>query len=344
MRETAAETAPRGPRTRPLLVPVATAVGAALATVRGARGYRRWASQAAMVRRTYGYEEPQAAGPVPGAPLAARVLGPRGGGAVILLHGLAASSRVWGARFDGLARDRLLVVPDLLGFGSSPRPPTAYSLADHADAVAATVRAAAGPGRASPPPVVAAHSFGACVALALARRHPDLVRGIVAISPPVFRDAAHARAQMLGALTLVERTIAMDTPWARMLCTAVCMHRPRLARRLARAYRPELPPAVAIDGVAHTWPSYSESLAELLSATARPEWAIEAGIPLRVLTGGADRLPDAGYLRELAARSPLVSVEVAEGADHMVVLSHAARIVELVEAIEVEVGAAQRAP
>ena len=41
------------------------------------------------------------------------------------------------------------------------------------------------------------------------------------------------------------------------------MRRPRLARWVARVMRPELPLEVAHDGVAHTWTSYSESLADL---------------------------------------------------------------------------------
>lgn len=46
---------------------------------------------------------------------------------VVLLHGLAASNLYWGAKYDQLASGGLLVAPDLLGFGSSPRPDVHYT-------------------------------------------------------------------------------------------------------------------------------------------------------------------------------------------------------------------------
>jgi hypothetical protein len=60
---------------------------------------------------------------------------------VVLLHGLAASNLYWGGKYDQLASGGLLVAPDLLGFGSSPRPDVHYTPDDHADAVAATLSA-----------------------------------------------------------------------------------------------------------------------------------------------------------------------------------------------------------
>jgi pimeloyl-ACP methyl ester carboxylesterase len=56
---------------------------------------------------------------------------------VVLLHGLTASNRYWGAAFDQLAAaDSRMIVPDPLGFGASPHPPTGYGPAEHAAAVA----------------------------------------------------------------------------------------------------------------------------------------------------------------------------------------------------------------
>jgi pimeloyl-ACP methyl ester carboxylesterase len=285
-----------------------------------------WGRAAALRRRdAFRWEEPLPARPC--GPLVARRAGERGR-PVVLLHGMPASGRVWGGAFDRLGSAQRLLVPDLLGFGGSPRPAAGYTLEDHAGAVAASMRSA---GLDGAPAVVAGHSFGALVALALARHHPRLVGALLLISPPLFRSPAEARAATLAALTWAERTFLTDTPLARHLCQAICMRRPGLARWLATAYRPELPLQVARDGVSHSWDSYSQSYAEVVAGSARPGWLTDAGVPVRVLTGGADAMPDLGLLEELAAGHPQVGLEVIPEGDHLLPLSHPGRCLAAVE-------------
>lgn len=127
------------------------------------------------------------AGEVHLGPLAVRTLGH--GRPVLLLHGLGGSQRYWGADYDVLGSQGALVVPDLLGFGSSPKPSTGYTADAHVDALVATLDWLGVHDRVT----VVAHSVGSLVALALAVRHPDRVDGIIAISPPVYADRASAR-------------------------------------------------------------------------------------------------------------------------------------------------------
>ena len=277
------------------------------------------------IAATYDWQDPRPAHRC--GPLVARTAGDRGR-PVLLIHGLAASARTFGAAFDTLGARHRVLVPDLLGFGASPRPSTGFSIDEHVDAVIACVTAA---GMTDQPAIVLGHSFGALVAVALRHRRPDLVGGLVLVSPPVYRTAAQARAITRAALTPAERLLAMDTRWAELACRNVCMRRPRLARRVAMLYRPELPLPIAIDGVRHSWPSYSESLAGLLAAEVSPDWIVEAGIPVHVITGLADRLPDLGLLRELARSSPLITLDELPGGDHLIPLSHARLCMAAVE-------------
>lgn len=299
-------------------------------------GWRSGRAAALRRRAAFGWEEPLPARHC--GPLVARRAG-AAGTPVLLLHGLAASGRLWGSAFDRLGARHRLLVPDLLGFGASPWPPTGYSLEAHAAAVAATVAAA---GVDDAPAVVAGHSFGALVALALARSHPGLVGALLLVSPPLYRGPAGARAATRRALTWTERTFCTDTRYSRHLCRAMCMRRPWLARRVATTYRPELPLAVALDGVRHTWESYSQSFAELVGATARPAWLVEAGVPVRLLIGGTDPLPDLGLLEELAAGHPQVTLEVVAGADHLLPLSHPGRCLTAIEELAASVGRGAR--
>lgn len=111
------------------------------------------------------------------------------GPARVYLHGLGASAAPYFAEVVAspeLRGPRTLLM-DLLGFGISDRPADAdYTLEDHADWVAAALRAA-GVEQAE----VVAHSMGGSVAILLAARHPGLVAKLVMIdsnldpAPPV---------------------------------------------------------------------------------------------------------------------------------------------------------------
>ena len=58
---------------------------------------------------------------------------------VVLLHGLGASGRLWRPVAEQLTVKARLLCPDLLGFGRSPKPSVAYSVADHLQALDCTL-------------------------------------------------------------------------------------------------------------------------------------------------------------------------------------------------------------
>lgn len=97
----------------------------------------------------------------------------------VYVHGLGATSPAYftaTAVHPLLAGHRSLLV-DLLGHGHSDRPTSfAYTLQDHADTLAATLRAAGVRGAE-----VVAHSMGGSVAVVLAARHPELVSRLVLV-------------------------------------------------------------------------------------------------------------------------------------------------------------------
>ncbi|WOC13176.1 alpha/beta hydrolase [Gordonia sp. MP11Mi] len=106
---------------------------------------------------------------------------------VLALHGLTGHGQRWG-RLAELLPGIAMIAPDLLGHGHSPWEPP-WAIADHVDAVAATVDALSPPH----PIVVVAHSFGSAVAIALADARPDLVAGLVLLDPAQGIDPSTAR-------------------------------------------------------------------------------------------------------------------------------------------------------
>jgi pimeloyl-ACP methyl ester carboxylesterase len=95
---------------------------------------------------------------------------------VVLIHGWTASIH-WFDRLTPLLTNRYRVIRvDLLGHGGSEKPKNGYSMEEQADRVAnALVRL--GVTRA----LVAGHSTGGEVAIALAARHPELTRALAVI-------------------------------------------------------------------------------------------------------------------------------------------------------------------
>jgi pimeloyl-ACP methyl ester carboxylesterase len=246
--------------------------------------------------------------------LTARVIG-EGPPAAVLLHGLGGSNRYWGAAYDALAGDGRLVVPDLLGFGRSPRPGRGYGPDAHADAVAACLVELC----ADRPLLVGAHSLGCVVALALAARHPHLVERIVGFGPPLYPDESTAR-DHIAHLGFLERQLAYDLAFAETSCHWVCNHR-NAAAGLARLLQPGMPWPIVRDGVQHTWTSYSQTFRGVLLAVPGDSLLKRIDAPVTLVAGLADRIPDRAHLHHLADHHPNLRVVEHEG-DHNLPLTH----------------------
>ncbi len=108
--------------------------------------------------------------------------GPATGPVLLALHGLSGHGKRWEALATEFLPDIRVIAPDLRGHGrSTALPPWDLEMivADLVSLITAET---------AEPVVVAAHSFGGACALHLARRHPELVRGLVLLDPAVALD------------------------------------------------------------------------------------------------------------------------------------------------------------
>ncbi len=278
-------------------------------------GWRRWV----IARARPEWDPPDA--PKISRPLAARVLGD--GPPVVLLHGLGASGRYWGAEYDRLGVDRRLVVPDLLGFGSSPRPPHGYGPDEHAAAICSCLDAIG----VIEPAVLVAHSAGTIVALRIAATRPERVQAVISIGPPLYPNAREA-SRRVARLGLMARLFANNGRLAEWTCRWVCGHR-ELAAHLAVLVTPRLPPAIAADGVQHSWASYSETLTELVLAGDLSAWFDDITQPVVFVAGDRDGVCDREWLRKLANQHENLRLETWPG-DHQLPLTNPDAIMRLV--------------
>jgi len=210
-----------------------------------------------------------------------------GGPTVVLLHGLGASSAFWRPVADGLgAAGARTVVPDLLGFGASIRLGTHFHLDDQAAAVVQLIE-----GQAAGPVVLAAHSYGAAVAVTVARDRPDLVRRLVLVTPAAFADGAQARAR-IGDRSWIARKAMDGSPVAGVACGTMCLLRwplTSLAPWLAARVSPDIPADVARDGVRYVWPAYRDALTSLLDDSPLPAWLADPPLPTAVVIAEDDQ-------------------------------------------------------
>jgi pimeloyl-ACP methyl ester carboxylesterase len=117
---------------------------------------------------------------------------------LLLLHGLAGSTANWVEVLPDLLERYRVVAVELPGHAGSGPLPAGASTADFA-AVAADVLEAEG----AVPALVAGHSFGGLVALRLAGSRPELVRGLLLVSPAGIRSATRgAEAVVLASATV----------------------------------------------------------------------------------------------------------------------------------------------
>lgn len=95
--------------------------------------------------------------------------------AVVFIHGLPGSIRDWDA-VQPLLADRHRVAIDRPGFADTRG--SAMTMREQADVIAEGLRALSVSGA-----LIVGHSYGGTVALTIARRHPELVGGLVLVAP-----------------------------------------------------------------------------------------------------------------------------------------------------------------
>jgi len=106
-------------------------------------------------------------------------------GRVVLLHGMMSTASTWWRAGPALAaRGWVVDALDLPGHGDSPRSAGPLDLDTLVDGTAGRL--------GGPVDLLAGHSLGAAVALALAGRHPRAARALVAEDPPSRSHPDHA--------------------------------------------------------------------------------------------------------------------------------------------------------
>jgi len=107
---------------------------------------------------------------------------------ILLLHAFPLDGRMWSDQVRDLAGDHRVLVPDLPGFGKSPRPDGNPSLEDWALEVIALCKS-----EGFESALVAGCSMGGYVAFAILRAAPQFVAGLALVDTRAIVDSQDAR-------------------------------------------------------------------------------------------------------------------------------------------------------
>ena len=257
----------------------------------------------------------------------------------MLVHGSAADHSTWSIVLASPLRERFeLVAYDRL----SDRATVAEHAADLAtliDRTASPFGDAAGRARGpsvDDPAIVCGSSFGAVVALELARTRPDLVRGAVLIEPPM--PATDAVVEVQGGIPgpaafLVEldrRAAADGGPAAGEQFLRTVLGEPAF-ERIPRAFR---------DRAAARWPEIRADSAALIAYAPRYRELASMRVPVLLLGGERSAPYFRATLDSLLAALPVARLEIVPAAGHMLHAEAPRRFAELVagfaEGVEIE--------
>lgn len=224
---------------------------------------------------------------------------------IILIHGVGLRAEAWGAQIGAL---RGTMAVDMPGHGQSERLKDSPLLADFTDAIAKIM---------AKPTVVIGHSFGAMIALDLASRYPQLVKGVAALNAIFQRDPQAKASIAARANSLDGRTAADPSP----TLTRWFDDSPSAARDAcnnwlcdidASGYRDAYRVFAAEDG-----PS-EESLLKL-------------DCPALFLTGENEPNSTPAMTQRMAEIAPRGRAVIVKGAAHMLPMTHAKQVNAILE-------------
>jgi pimeloyl-ACP methyl ester carboxylesterase len=251
------------------------------------------------------------------------------GPALLLLHGIGDSSRTWAEIIPTLARNHLVIAPDLLGHGDSDKPRADYSVAAYANGMRDLLSALD-----IETVTLVGHSLGGGVAMQFAYQYPERTERLVLVSSggagrcvsPLLRAAALPGAGLaVGGLRL---------PGARLVVNAAIEILERLdtglgvdAEDLARVVD-ALPDATARSAFIRTLRSVVDWRGQIVTMADRA-YLTEA-MPLCVIWGEEDRVIPASHAATAAELAPGARIELIANAGHFPHKDHPERFARIV--------------
>ena len=256
-------------------------------------------------------------------PLHARRLGDPAARPLVFLHGITGSRRYFERRVAPMAKSYRLVIPDLLGFGLSPKPHVDYTIPRFSQSVRRLLEDEKIAGRRH---VLVGHSLGALISIQYAIDHPGEVDALILMSLPRFSSYEEAhRLFWLGSPSYrklrKEHSIGENIAQFR-----------RSGVDLFLKYLVKFPWGVLADCRKFTMRSLTSTLENcLLNYRLDDSLPSLPPMPVLLLHGLRDGVAPFDNIKHLPAEYPFMRLEVIPSSGHHVFLTHTRRSLRLME-------------
>jgi pimeloyl-ACP methyl ester carboxylesterase len=234
---------------------------------------------------------------------------------VVLVHGFPFDRSIWSAQLEELSDEARVIAIDLPGFGESePLGEEEASIDGYADAIA-RLAGETGLDRL----VIVGHSMGGYVALAFARRHPEMLAGLGLVCTRPGPDTEQARQ---GRYTMIENVrdkgaqAVVDAMLPRLLSSSTREEQPGVEEQTREVMLRQ-----GSDGI----------IAALQAMASRPDSSpmlAQIEVPTAVIGGADDAIIPAAEEDLMAATIPGATQLRIDGAGHMPMLEQPERLNE----------------
>jgi len=243
------------------------------------------------------------------------VVGPEGAPPILVLHGITGSRRYWLPRILPLARRHRLIIPDLPGFGLSPKPFTDYTPAFFVETQ------------------VVGHSLGSIVGLEIAAQYPERIEKLTLLNLPRLNDAQEAHTIWFDG-SASYRNLLMANSVSHNLAQMK-----RSGLRLTARSMKRLPLAVMADCRRFTFRSLTSTLEHCLLHYRIDELLPTVPhVPILLIHGDSDQVAPIEHTLAFPGLHPFPALQVIRGAGHHPFHTHTETCLELIRA-HVEDGA-----
>jgi len=248
--------------------------------------------------------------------------GPENAPPILFLHGITGSRRYWQRKVRPLARVHRLILPDLIGFGLSPKPHLEYTIDVFRDSVRTLVEER---GLAARPLAIVGHSLGGLIALNYAARYGDHVSRMVVLSLPRFSDPVTAHAIFWRGSPHYRRLLdehSLAETLAQMKRTGI---------EITLRYLLRFPWTVLIDSHKFTFKSLTSTLEHcLLNYQVDGILPSVPPIPTLLIHGEQDSVAPLSHVLPIPAAYPFMRLHTIRGTGHHLFLTHTRQCLALI--------------
>lgn len=193
---------------------------------------------------------------------------------LVLLHGLGNTHTSWDFVLDHINDDQWrVIVPDLLGFGDAPKPSVSYTPKEHATAIKELLDHL-GIEKA----VIAGHSMGCIVAIALAYYYPEYASRLLLFGAPLYRKKPTR--------SWLQRLLRTEGMYFSLF--EIVQKNPDAVQAGGAAANELLPFIKGMEITPEVWPAYKKSLENTIMQFHSYEQVISLKIPVLFVNGLLD--------------------------------------------------------